>query len=113
VWCHPEHGAPDIEEGNDYYCAFSSYPDALRFSKKSRGAEEPLALILQKEYIAEPVPGQYVHIKKQRITEWPVTFLTRPRRKKNTIPDFLSPSAPRNRIAILRGLATAQRGSAE
>jgi hypothetical protein len=27
----------------------------------------------------------------------------RPRRTKNTIPNFLSPSAPRNRLAILRG----------
>jgi hypothetical protein len=105
VWCHPERGAPDKEEGNDYYHAFMSYPDALRFSKKLSGAERPLALILQKEYIAEPVPGRYVHVKKKRITEWPVGFLSRPRRTKNTIPDFLSSSAPRNRLAILRGLA--------
>jgi hypothetical protein len=104
VWCHPERGVPDKEGGNDYYYAFASYPDALRFSKKSPGAEKPLALILQKEYIAEPAPGQYAHVKKRRITEWPVVFLSRPRRKKNTIPDFLSPSAPRNRLAILRGL---------
>lgn len=104
VWCHPERGAPDEEDGNDYYYAFVSYPDALRFSKKSHGAEKPLALILQKEYIAEPAPGQYAHVKKRRITEWPVVFLSRPRRKKNTIPNFLSPTAPRNRLAILRGL---------
>jgi putative acetyltransferase len=105
VWCHPERGAPDKEHGNDYYYAFASYPDALRFSKKFKGAERPLALILQKEYIAEPAPGQYAHVKRRRITEWPVVFLARPRRTKNTIPDFLSPSAPKNRLAILRGLA--------
>jgi len=23
VWCHPERGAPDIEDGNDYYYAFA------------------------------------------------------------------------------------------
>ncbi len=105
VWCHPERGAPDKEDGNDYYYAFASYPEALRFSKRFPGAEKPLALILQKEYIAEPAPGQYAHVKKRRITEWPVKFLWRPRRKGNTIPDFLSSRAPRNRLAILRGLA--------
>ena len=105
VWCHPEQGAPDKADGSDYYYAFVSYPEALRFSKMSPGAERPLALILQKEYIAEPTPGQYAHIKKPRITEWPAAFLSRPRRTKNTIPDFLSPSAPRNRLAILRGLS--------
>jgi hypothetical protein len=76
----------------------------LRFSQKSPGAEEPLALVLQKEYIAEPETGQYVHVKQRRITEWPVEFLSRPRRTRNTIPDFLSPNAPPNRLAILRGL---------
>ena len=105
VWCHPERGAPDKEDGNDYYYVFASYPDALRFSKEFPGAEEPLALVLQKEYIAEPDPGQYVHVKKRRIAEWPVEFLSRPRRTKNTIPDFLSPGAPSNRLDILRGLA--------
>jgi hypothetical protein len=105
VWCHPERGAPDKDDGNDYYYAFVSYPDAFQFSKGTKGAEKPLALILQKEYIDEPAPGQYAHVKKRRITEWPVVFLSRPRRTKNTIPDFLSPTAPRNRLAILRGLA--------
>jgi len=104
VWCHPERGAPDKDEGNDYWYAFASYPEALRFSKKYPGAEEPLALILQKEYIDEPRPGRYVHIKKRRVTEWSVEFLSRPRRTKHTIPDFLSPTAPKNRLDILRGL---------
>jgi hypothetical protein len=105
VWCHPERGAPDEDDGNDYYYPFASYPDALRFSKKTVGTEEPVALVLQKEHINEPEPDHYVHVKKRRLTEWPVVFLSRPRRKKNTIRDFLSPSAPRNRLAILRGLA--------
>jgi hypothetical protein len=105
VWCHPERGAPDKEDGSDYYYAFASYPEALRFSQKSPGAEEPLALVLQKEHINEPTPGQYIHVTEPRITEWPVEFLSRPRRTRTTIPDFLSPNAPRNRLAILRGLA--------
>jgi len=105
VWCHVEDGAPDEADGSDYYFPFVSYPDALRFSKTCPGAELPLALVLQREYIEEPEPGVYVHVKKRRVTEWPVTFLSRPRRTTETIPAFLSPTAPRNRLAILRGTA--------
>jgi hypothetical protein len=104
VWCHPERGAPDIEEGSDYYHAFATYAEALTFSRDTEGAETPLALIRQNEYIAEPNPGEYRHVKEVRIAEWPVEFLRRPRRTENTIPDFLSPNAPANRLDILRGL---------
>ena len=104
VWCHPEDGAEDLENGDDYYYAFSNYDDALKFSMDNLGTENPIALILQKEYIDEPKEGKYIHIKKERITEWPIAFLTRPRRTKNTIPDFLSPNAPSNKLDILRGL---------
>jgi IS5 family transposase len=45
----------------------------------------------------------YRHVKEVRITEWPVEFLRHPRRTPNTIPDFLSPNAPANRLDILRG----------
>jgi putative acetyltransferase len=106
VWCHPERGAPDEQDGSDYYFAFATYAEAAAFSKGMQGAEEPLALIRQAEYIDEPEPGDYRHVKDVRITEWPVEFLRRPRRTPNTIPEFLSPNAPRNRLEILRGLAT-------
>lgn len=105
VWCHPERGAADLENGNDYYFAFATYADASAFFDRAEGAEEPLALIRQVEYIDEPNPGDYRHVKEQRIAEWPVEFLRRPRRTVNTIPNFLSPSAPKNRLDILRGLA--------
>jgi putative acetyltransferase len=105
VWCHPERGAPDEADGSDYYYAFASYREALEFSQRARGAEEPLALILQREYIDEPKPGMYIHVKQPRITEWPVEFLSRPRRTPDTIPDFLSSSAPKNRLEILRGVS--------
>lgn len=104
VWCHPERGAPDLDDGNDYYQPFASYSEALEFATQTKGAEEPLALIQQREYISEPEPGVYVHVKEPRVTEWPVEFLRRPRRTANTIPDFLSPTAPANRLEILRGL---------
>ena len=68
------------------------------------GAEAPLALILQEEYIDEPEPGKYIQVKEQRLTEWPVEFLRRPKRNEDTIPNFLSPNAPSNRLDILRGL---------
>jgi hypothetical protein len=105
VWCHPERGAPDEADGSDYYYAFTSYAEALAFSESSEGAEEPLALVLQEEYIDEPEPGQYVHAKERRVTEWPVAFLYRPRRTERTIPDFLAPDAPANRLDLLRGIA--------
>jgi hypothetical protein len=105
VWCHPERGAPDLDDGSDYYYSFVSYTDALEFATRTEGAEEPLALIRQEEYISELEPGVYVHVKEPRITEWPVEFLRRPRRTTSTIPDFLSPTAPANRLDVLRGLA--------
>ena len=105
VWCHPELGAPDEVDGSDYYYAFPTYEEALAFSAGNTGCEAPLALVLQREYIDEPEPGRYVHVVKERINEWPVEFLSRPRRTERTIPDFMSPDAPPNRLALLRGLA--------
>jgi hypothetical protein len=96
VWCHPERGSRDLADGSDYYHPFATYAEALAFSRSIEGAKEPLALIRQREYIAEPNPGEYLHVKGERITEWPVGFLSRPRRRtQNTIPDFLSPLSPR------------------
>ncbi len=105
VWCHPEHGAPDEADGSDYYYAFATYEEAEAFARSSPGTEEPLALILQREYIDEPEDETYVHIREERVTEWPVEFLTRPRRTEQTIPAFMAPDAPLNRLAILRGQA--------
>ena len=109
VWCHPELGAEASHgEGSDYFYAFATYAEALSFSKKTKGADLPLVLIRQDEYIDEPEPGQFVHIMSSRITEWPVEFLRRPRRTPKTIPDFLAPTAPANRLDIIRGLAKAK-----
>lgn len=104
VWCHPEQDAAD---GDDYFHAFATYTEALAFARRTSEADEPLALIRQIEYIDEPTPGHYIHVKEMRITEWPVEFLDRPRRNENTIPNFLSPDAPANRLDILRGTAKA------
>lgn len=104
VWCHPEDGAPDTEDGNDYYYAFATYEEALEFSENNAGCEPPIALVLQEQHINEPEPGKYEHVKERRLTEWQVEFLQRPRRTDKTIPNFFSPNAPSNRLDILRGL---------
>lgn len=105
VWCHLREGAEDIEDGSDYYYMFDNAEDAIAFSNVTKGAIEPLALVLQREYIDEPEPEQYIHVKTERMTEWPLSFLSRPRRTSKTIPEFLSADAPENRLAILRGEA--------
>ena len=65
----------------------------------------PLSLVLQIEYKDEPATGQYIHVKNERMTEWSVEFLTRPKRDENTLPNFFAANAPANRLDILRGLA--------
>jgi hypothetical protein len=105
VWCYPEEGAEDLDDGSDYFYAFESCAEALAFSEATRGAQAPLALIRQDEYLDEPEPGRFIHVRQVRIAEWPVEFLSRPRRTKRTIPDFLAPDAPPNRLDIIRGLA--------
>ena len=105
VWCSPQEGAPDEAKGDDYYYAFETYEEALSYSESNQGCELPVALVLQEEYINEPEPGKYVHVKEQRLAEWPIAFLKRPRRTDRTIAGFLSPNAPPNKLDILRGLA--------
>ncbi|TCZ77274.1 GCN5 family acetyltransferase [Lysobacter sp. N42] len=107
VWCYPRSGAEDLAEGSDYYYAFESYEEAEEFAQSTKGAQAPLALVLQEEYISEPEEGHDIHMRERRVTEWPVRFLSRPRRTPDTIPAFLAPNAPPNRLDILRGLAQA------
>jgi hypothetical protein len=109
VWCHPERGAPRRAGDDDYFFPFASYKEAVTFAERTPGAEEPLALVLQEEFIDEPRVGHYVHVKERRVTEWSVEFLSRPRRTEHTIPDFMSPNAPPNRLDIIRGLAKKSR----
>lgn len=106
VWCYPAEGAEDLDDGSDYFYPFATFDEASEFALKTKGAQEPLALILQEEHINEPSEGQFVHIKTPRMTEWPVEFLSRPRRTEHTIPDFMSPNAPPNRLDIIRGKGT-------
>lgn len=106
IWCHPKDGS------DDYYFAYSSYDEAQDAAASLRTKDQsiakvasPLVLILQKEHIDEPRPGQYVHVTEPRTAEWPVEFLSRPKRTRHTIPDFLAPNAPSNKLEIIRGVA--------
>jgi len=83
VWINPPEG------GDDYYRAFARYEDALAFSKKTLGAEEPLVLILQKQWIDEPKPGEFLVQNEERITEWRVEWLSNSRRIPGSIERFL------------------------
>lgn len=90
VWCHPERGAPNEFDGDDYFYAFPTYNEALEFSKSTEGAEEPLVLIRQLEWINEPTEGVYVHEKGERITEWRVEWLSDGSRKQGDIEKFMA-----------------------
>ena len=37
VWCHPEGGAPDLEDENDYYRAFATHAEAVALSQATEG----------------------------------------------------------------------------
>ena len=106
VCSYPRLGAIDEYEGSDYYYAFATYDEAEEFARETVGTRPPLALVLQRKYIDEPEPGLYVHKCEERITEWPVAFLPRPRRNPETIPSFMAPDAPENKLEILRGTAS-------
>lgn len=96
VWCHPERGAPDEYDGDDYYYAFVTYAEALAFSLSTEGAEEPLALIRQIEWVNEPEEGVFVHEKGERIAEWRVEWLSRGQRKPGDIESFIQDRSQQN-----------------
>lgn len=82
VWLHPELGAADLHDGNDYFYFFPTYELALDFHNKNKGSESPLVLVEQIEWINEPQPNVFIHEKEKRITEWRVQWLNKSRREK-------------------------------
>lgn len=90
VWIYPEGGA-------DHFRAFLTYEDAHAFSLRTAGAQEPLVLVRQREWIDEPTTGQFTPKKGERITEWKVEWLAGSLRGTASIQDFLkSPREPRD-----------------
>jgi hypothetical protein len=83
VWINPPEG------GDDYYKAFASYEEAETFANGTTGADKPLVLVLQKEWIEEPQPGVFVRRREDRITEWQVSWLDKDKRTPEGIESFL------------------------
>lgn len=89
VWFHPENGADAWNGTHDYVVAFAQYEPALALSRQSRGAEPPLVLVRQREWIDEPEPGNYIVKNGERITEWDVAWLKEYKRGPDSIQAFL------------------------
>lgn len=89
VWFCPEQGAKPLNGKDDYYVAFAEYERAEELSKASRGAEEPLVLVRQYEWINEREPGHYQAKKGNRVTEWQVEWLEGSKRTPDSTREFL------------------------
>ena len=89
VWLHPESGAAALNGSKDYFVAFAQYERAKVFSDTTPGAEVPLALIRQVEWVDEPEPGHFIPQKAERITEWKAEWLEGNKRSDPSIEDFL------------------------
>jgi hypothetical protein len=85
VWVHSD---------KDYFLPFSTYEKALDFSTHCTDAEEPLVLVLQKEWIDEPEPEIYIHKTGSRITEWRPEWLPGNKRSEYSIHNLLNDSGP-------------------
>jgi hypothetical protein len=94
VWFHPERGAEPLNGTEDYYVAFAQYERAAEISKSKKGAEDPLVLVRQTEWIDEPEPGHYVPENGNRITEWQVKWLNGGRRTPVSIAEFMKHPKP-------------------
>jgi hypothetical protein len=89
VWINPP-------EGDDYYKAFATYEEGLAYSKSTLGAEDPLVLIRQREWIDEPQPGNYLRKNEEQLTEWKVEWLAGSKRSPEAIDRFLAEHQRRN-----------------
>lgn len=89
VWFCPERGAKHVNGKDDYYVAFAEYERAEELSKVSKGAEEPVVLVRQYEWINEPEVGHYQAEKGNRITEWQVQWLDGSKRTPDSTREFL------------------------
>ncbi len=89
VWLHPEKGAGDLNRGSDYFVAFAQYERADSFARQSPGAEPPLVLVRQLEWIDEPSPGRFIPKKSERLTEWQVSWLAKSKRTETSIAEFM------------------------
>jgi len=89
VWLNPERGAEHLNGDKDYFAAFAQYEKAKAFSMGTSGADDPIVLVRQLEWIAEPTPGTFRAEKGELITEWRVKWLAGNKRGSDTISSFL------------------------
>ena len=94
VWLHPDRGATPLNGDDDYFVAFAQYERAEEFSTTIAGAEQPIVLDRQREWIAEPTPGKFHAEKGDRVTEWRVKWLAGNKRGPETIAKFLAHPKP-------------------
>jgi hypothetical protein len=89
VWLHTENGAKPLNGSVDYFVAFAQYETAEKFSNSTAGAEEPLVLVQQLQWIDEPERGRFIPVKEERITEWQVRWLPDNKRTPMSIEEFM------------------------
>ena len=89
VWLNPDKGAEPLNGSDDYFVAFAQFEPAQIFSQKTRGAEPPLALVRQREWIDEPKRGNFIPRKSERTTEWQVSWLKDNKRSNTSIEEFM------------------------
>lgn len=94
VWLHPEKGGAPMNGTSDYFVAFAQYERAEAFAKKAPGAESPLALVRQLQWIDEPTPQHYVPEKGERLTEWQVPWLRDSKRTAGSVAEFMKHPRP-------------------
>jgi putative acetyltransferase len=87
VWCHPG-------DGDDYYCCFETYAEALKFSRgrhwTNKIKEEPIVVVRQLEWVSEDEDGVRSHETGERITEWRTEWLDGSKRTEDSVRDFLA-----------------------
>ena len=89
VWFNPANGAEPLNGEKDYFVAFAQYEAADAFAKKTPGAEGPLVLVRQLEWISEPERGHFIPEKGERITEWQTVWLRNNKRTDESIREFM------------------------
>lgn len=99
VWFHGKSGAVDEFEGEDCFYTFETFEEAKTFADDTPGAEHPLALVRQKEWVYEPELGQFVHEKGERIAEWLPEWLERGARQAGDIEKFLQEKSTLDKAA--------------
>jgi putative acetyltransferase len=84
VGVHPPEG------GDDRYQTFPTYQQAVAFAASELGADEPVVLVRQREWVVEQSPGHYVRKTGERLTEWRVEWLKDRKRLPGAIEQFLA-----------------------